>query len=248
MKTFREECSELAPLETFDPVAFRANAEVPQGLCNFVLTLALIYNDCKDLMYSYTVLVESQPDGPFRRTRQWGAWNGVKFHIIRMLVSLLHELFNLICDNQALLQHPFLVSVLKQLPKDARDAWKAVVAVASGATPTDPLGKTLLLIRNKVVFHYDPRAILKGYSHHFLAPDALDDRAFISRGGSMRETRFYFADAAATGYPKSEVGRDKWDGMLMKMVGVLEQVNRALMMVVHKYIQRRGCAYRAETE
>lgn len=159
MRTFLEECTELAPLETFDPAAFRSNQEVPQELCNFVLALALIYNDFKDLIYSYTVLVESRPDGQFRRTRQWGAWNGVKFHIFRLLVSLLHELFKSIDNSKALLQHPFLVSVLKQLPRDARAAWQAVVAVASGGTPRGSLGKTLSVIRHNVSFHYDPERV-----------------------------------------------------------------------------------------
>src|SRR5437867_3882927 len=100
MKNFQDECSELGPLEAFDPVAFHGDADVPQELCNFVLSLALIYNDCKDIIYSRILLGESRPQYPALRSRPWGAWMGVDFHIFRLLVGLLHELFDLIRDNQ----------------------------------------------------------------------------------------------------------------------------------------------------
>ena len=81
MKSFQDECSELAPLETFDPAAFQGDADVPQELCNLVLSLALVYNDCKDVIYSHILLGESRPSPPAGRNRPWGAWLGVDFHI-----------------------------------------------------------------------------------------------------------------------------------------------------------------------
>ena len=248
MKSFQDECSELAPLETFDPAAFQGDAAVPQELCNLVLSLALVYNDCKDVIYSHILLGESRPSPPARRNRPWGAWLGVDFHIFRLLVGLLHELFDLIRDNQEVLQHPFLESVVKQLSRPAREGWNAVIAVASGATPADPLGRSLLLIRNKVSSHYDPRAIVAGYRHHFLGSGKLDDRAFISRGNSMKHTRFYFADAAATGYLRSIVGKDQSQEIMANVAELLRPVNFALMGIVEAFIQRRGHAYRAEPE
>jgi hypothetical protein len=209
MKSFSDECSELAPLETFDPASFVGDADVPQELCNFVLSLALIYNDCKDVIYSRILLGESRPPHPSRRDRPWGAWMGVDFHIFRLLVGLLHELFDLTRDNPVVIQHPFLESVVRQLPRPAREDWNAVIAVACGARPTDSLGKSLLLIRNKVSSHYDPKAIAAGYKHHFIEAERQDDQAFVSRGNRMKETRFYFADAAATGYLRSIVGKDQ---------------------------------------
>lgn len=248
MKTFLDECSELAPLETFDPAAFQCDARAPQELCNLVLSLALIYNDCKDVIYSHVLLGESRPQNPVRKNRPWGAWMGLDFHIFRLLVGLLHELFDLIRDSQDFIEHPFLESVLKQLPRPAREAWNAVVTVASGATPADPLGKSLLLIRHKVSSHYDPRAIVAGYRHHFFGAGKLDDRAFISRGNSMKNTRFYFADAAATGYLKSIVGKRQSEEVMMNVLELVRPVNLALKGIVESFIQRRGYAYRAEQE
>ena len=248
MKSFRDECTELAPLETFDPAAFAGGADVPQELCNLVLSLALIYNDCKDVIYSRILLGESRPQHPARKDRPWGAWAGVDFHIFRLLVGLLHELFDLIRDNQDVIRHPFLESVIKQLSPAAREAWNAVITVASGATPADALGKSLLLIRNKVSSHYDPKAIVAGYRHHFLGTEKLDDRAFISRGGNMKSTRFYFADAAATGYLRSIVGKDQSEEITMNVADLLRSVNYALMGLVEAFIQKRGYAYRASAE
>lgn len=248
MKTFKEECGALAPLESFDPTAFRAGPGVPQELCNFVLALALIHNDCKGAIYARVLLAEATPDPPIKKNRHCGAWYGVDFQLFRLFVGLLHELFDLIRDNQASLQEPFLREVLKQLASDSRRAWDAVVTVASGGTPSDSLGRRLLLLRNKASFHYDPKAIFSGYSHHFLSATPLDDRAFISRGKNMQENRFYFADAAATGYLSAIMGRSESDEMRMDVAELLRTVNHALLYIVDAFIQRRGYPYRVETE
>lgn len=244
MKSFQDECSELAPLETFDPAAFQGSADVPQQLCSFVLSLALIYNDCKDVIYSRVLLGELRPLPPSRKNRLWGAWMGVDFHIFRLLVGLLHELFDLIRDNQDIVRHPFLESVVRQLSPPAREAWGAVVAVASGITPADPLGKSLLRIRNKVSSHYDAKAIFAGYKHHFLGVEKLDDRAFVSRGTNMATTRFYFANAATTGYLRLILRKNQSEEIMMNVVDLLRSVNFGLMGIVDAFIQRRGYAYR----
>lgn len=248
MKTFQEECSELAQLETFDPLAFQADGKVHQDLCNFMLALALIYNDCKNLIYAYIVTAQSRPEGGFRRNRLWGALSGVQFHIFRTVISLLHELFNLIRDNMSILQQPFFKSVVRQIDPQARKAWETVVTVALGNKPSDTLGKSLLLVRNKMSFHYDGKAIFKGYCYHFLQSEHLDQRAFISRGNSMKESRFYFADAAATGYLRSIVRQKNIEELIIKIVDLLGPVNYSLMAIVNTYIQKRGFAYRLEDE
>jgi len=248
MKTFKEECSELAQLETFDPLAFQADKIVSQDICNFILTLALIYNDFKNLIYAYWVMEQSRPQGKFAKNRLWGALSGIEFHIFRTIIGLLHELFNLIQNNESLLQQPFFKSIIHQTDKPARDAWNTVVAVALGDTPSDTLGKRLLLVRNKISFHYDAKAISIGYRHHFLESDHLDERAFISRGRSMKESRFYYADAAALGYLRSIVDGEDIERLIKRIADLLKPVNRSLMAIVNAYIQKRGFAYRPETE
>jgi hypothetical protein len=247
MSTFREECDLLAPLETFDPATFRGDADVPQDLCNFILALALIYNDCKDAIYAHAELATAKPEGPPKKTRAWGAFGGAQFHAFRAVAGLLHELFELIRDNRELLSHSFFASVLQQLPSASREAWAALVTVASEAVPTDPLGKRLLLLRNKVFFHYDQKAIFSGYAQHFLGSTKRDERAYVSRGDSMRTTRFYFADAAATGYLNVLMGAEQAEALKAELAEIIGQVNHGLMMIVRTFIQRRG-SFRAEPE
>jgi len=182
MPGFRDECEKLAPLGSFDPEAFRGNDKVPQDVCNFVLTLALIYNDCKDGIYAHVVLAESKPDGPPQKDKVWGAFAGAQFHAFRAVASVLHEVCELIRGNEAILRDAFFCSVVRNLPSRSRKAWEALIDAAHEATPKDDLGKQLHRLRNKVTFHYDPKAMFIGYAAHFLGERKRDERAFVSRG------------------------------------------------------------------
>lgn len=244
---FLEECLKLAPLETFDPEAFRGDAEVPQEICNFVLALALIYNDCKDAIYAHVALGDLRPAETPQRNRIWGAISGAQLHIFRAVAALLHELFQLIERNRQHLDHEFFVALVQRLHPKQRGAWTALVDVACDRAPTNQLGKKLVRLRNKVLFHYDPEEIFRGYRHHFLEPTKVDVRAYVSRGGSMRGSRFYFADAAVAGYLHSLAGAEPTGKLAEDIADVLDQVNLGLMMIVRTYIQRRG-TYRLEAE
>lgn len=107
MKTFEEQCVELASLNTFDPMAFQGDKDVPQDLCSLVLSLALIYNDCKNAMYAANLLRDAKPEGQFQFNGLWATWSGIDWHLTRLLVSHVHELFELIRKYRDLLDHPF---------------------------------------------------------------------------------------------------------------------------------------------
>src|SRR5256885_1800760 len=209
MKSFQEECATLESLQTFNPAAFEGDNNVPQPLCNLVLALALIYNDCKNTTYAAVLLKECKPAGKPEINPVWGTWAGTEWHLFRLMISAVHELFALIQDHRDVLDHEFLVKVVKQLHPTSRKSWKALIAAANGATPKDEFGRTLLRIRNKMVFHYDPKEVFRGYRQFFLVPTRSQDKAFISRGLSMGASRFYFADAAVEGYFREILGKDE---------------------------------------
>ena len=96
----------------------------------------------------------------------------------RIFAGLLHELFNLIQDNKAVLEDKYMNAVLDTMTKGGRDSWDLLVDVARGSTPKDPLGKTLLLARNKIAFHYDADQILRGYRKHFLGEEKTTGLSF----------------------------------------------------------------------
>lgn len=246
--SIREECAMLATLETFDPQAFVGNTDIPQHLCNFILTLSLIYNDCKDAIQAHVALAGARPEGRPQKTRAWGATSGAQFHVFRAVAGLVHELFDLISDNRAILNDPFFISLLRQLHPKSRRAWQALANVACDAAPTDQLTKKLSRLRHKILSHYDPSEIFRGYRQHFLGPTRRDDRAYVSRGDTMRATRFYFADAAGTGYLDLLVGSDQADELKSEIGDVIDQINHGVMMIVRAFIQQRGGQFRRESE
>jgi hypothetical protein len=103
------------------------------------------------------------------------------------------------------------------------------------------------MLRHKVAAHYDPKAIAAGFRHHF-AVEKHDDRAFVSRGETMRGTRLYFADAATTGYFQTLLGTGTSDEGLREVADLVAAVNVALMGFVDAFVQRRGYGYRAFSE
>jgi hypothetical protein len=140
MKSFQEECAALESLQTFDPAAFEGDENVPQRLCNLVLALALIYNDCKNTTYAAHLLNECKPAGESETNAVWGTWAGTEWHLYRLMISAVHELFALIKDHQDVLNHDFLLKVVKQLPPGSRKSWESLTAAAIGATPKDDFG------------------------------------------------------------------------------------------------------------
>lgn len=248
MQNLSDESARLAPLQTFDPDAFVGNDGVPQSICNFILALALIYNDCKNGLYSNLLLADFKPAGQSRTSRAWGAYSGIKFHYLRLQLGLLHELFQLIESNRAVINHPFFGDVIKLLPRPARHSWQALVAASLGTGTSTPMGKTLLMIRNKVAFHYDCKEIYRGYRRHFFKNGKITEPAFVSRGANMRKSRLYFADAAAEGYFQSQFDNMQVDKFMNRIADITGDLNQAIILIVDRFIQKRGYAYRDHIE
>jgi hypothetical protein len=248
IRSIQEEFAMLAQLESFSPGVFRGDSEVPQALCNFVLTLALIYNDCKNAIFAHVALAGARPAGRPQKTRALGAASGIQFHAFRTVAASVHEMLDLIDKNRALLDHPSFVSLLQQLRPKSRRAWQALVDVACGAEPTDQLTKNISRLRHKILSHYDPPEIFRGYSQHFLGAARRDERAYVSRGDTMRTTRFYFADAAGTGYLDFLVGRHQAEKLRLDLAEIIDQINQGLMMIVMAFIHQRGGPLQRETE
>jgi hypothetical protein len=242
---FVKECSELATLETFDPAAFVADDNVPQSLCNFVLTLSLIFNDLRDLYYANVLVGECRPKGLPQRSRQWGYYSGLNLHVLRLMMSAVHELLNLIDKQKEDVDHPLLRDVVKGLPKDRRSDWCEVVKVGLGNSSTDEkLGKLLLRMRNNISFHYDPKAVHAGFKNHFFA-ERVDGRAYISRGDSVEGSRFYFADASVEGLLREISGSQSAD-LATQFAKLLNSVSFPLILIVGGFIQKRGFGFRSE--
>lgn len=247
MSPFLKENAQLASLRSFDPSAFAADGKVSQNICNFVLALALIYNDLKDALYAYSLLENSKPAGEFQRRPDWGAYVGIKIHLIRHHIGLVHAICELIRKNQSILDDPLFRAVFMQMTRRARESWQALAGAALGQLAKGSLAESLARIRHKVSFHYDTEEIYSGYRKHFFDESGtVKEQAAVSIGGGMSESRFYFADAAAQGYLEIRLTGEEAKSLFEEVIGTMEDMSVAVLDLVHKFIQRRGFPYRVD--
>ena len=48
--SFEDDFEKLDRLQIFDPAVLEADHETPQSVCDFLLALCLVQNDCKDAL------------------------------------------------------------------------------------------------------------------------------------------------------------------------------------------------------
>jgi hypothetical protein len=240
--TFEERLAQLAPLETFDPKAFRGDSSVPQELCDFVLALALVYNDFRDVVVAQGLLNAALPNDTSTPTPRLGELGGIHAHLNRLMAALVHELAKLIERSDHLLSHPFFESLVKKLPRAAREAWSSVVDATKKNTATDSLSRLVLFARHKVAFHYDAEEIGRGYRRAFI--DDPSRVPFVSRGDNMAKSRFYFADAAADTYLRTSADKQVVEEFFSAKLDLFDEINHALRELVSRFVNERRFAYR----
>ncbi len=190
-------CTDLAPLENFDPKIFYSDNKSEQDICNFILCLSCVYNDFKDAITNLYMLDEMS--SRFKKySAEWGEIAGLNFHFIRLVISINHELIKLVENNISIIEQPFFKSIIVKLDSMGGECWNALVSVAKKQNPKDKRGKILSFIRNKVGSHYDLKEIFKGYQKCFLLDNPKPP--YISKSNILRKERHYFSEAAMQGY------------------------------------------------
>lgn len=238
LKIKKSSPSELA---SFDPNAFVGDAEYPQDLCDFVLCLALAYNDFHDATLARLFLnTIPEPRRDFPST-QLGQYAALWISVIRTEVGFVHELLKVVETSAKVIVSPSFSRIFKLLSKEGKLALSSLHDVAMGKESNDELAKVLVRIRNKISFHYDPQELATGYKSAF-SKKGVFDAPFISRGDSLEGTRFYFADAAAEAYLKLRVRPEDDDAVDFLWGGgdLLWKVNVALNEIVTRFIQARS--------
>ena len=177
-----------------------------------------------------------------------GTYNGLWHHSLRLMVALIHEVLNLLHNQQKTLEHPFFKEVLRQIPRDARVQWNDLVQAAQGKQIDTPVGKFALFVRNKIAFHYDPKEIFSGYSRFFDSESPAAEAAFLSRGASMSKTRYFFADAAANGYLMRGIENQEDEYLLDEFMSHMSKLTFSMMSIINQFIQKRGFAFRPVKE
>jgi hypothetical protein len=238
MREYKAHVADLAPLRRVDATAFEPDDSHSQQLCDFVIGLALAFNDLHDLLVTHDILNAAWPDDESTPTPELGEFNGMTTHLFRMHVATLHELLKLIEENQAVLKEPSFVKVMSNMHPEAQAAWKSAVAAATGTDAgTSKLTKFLHFARNKVASHYDRKEIRAGFKKAF-AGAGRDP--YVSRGTTFAKSRFYFADAAAQDYMRKKAEDLGVPESLLDAVKLIAEVAFAIHQLVFTFIETRG--------
>jgi len=236
---------QLTDLETFDKHTFVEDNLYNQSICNFMLAISLIWNDTKNLTSFYEHIKTLDPKGESKIipeemliTPFYGEFYGFKIHIEKLLVALVHELFQLIRNSREIIESICFQSICKQLHKNCRESWQTILKYAfGGADKKTQFGKALLMVRHKIVNHYDKDELFKGFKRKFLNTDNVP---YISRGNMMCEKRFYFADASAQEYYRSFQEKLTEDEFYDNLNLIISNINLSLQNIVETFIQKRS--------
>jgi hypothetical protein len=228
---------DLAPLQYFDPATLLGGKDSADA---FAIVLAIAYNDLKDEMWFLQQLETGKPDTD-RLTATLGQWQGMRVHINRNVLGIVHELIVAIESAQTagILEDKIFAGAVRVTSDDAQQAWADLVAVATRDDRPSELREYLGRVRNRVAFHYDRTRLWEGYRSHFVArpKDASNESAFVSLGDQMESTRFYYADAAAQ---QAYEMFDAKNTLMTEANRHIKAMNITLREIVVAYVELRG--------
>jgi hypothetical protein len=207
-------------------------------LGEFALVLALVYNDIKDVILLARFISEQSEDGP--PSPRLGQIAGLRSHMDRLMASYLYELLYLLRKRKDVLDSAEFKKVLRHVRGEARRQWDELVQTA---TSSGAASSTLARIRNNGSFHYYQTRDLAGAFRAFFFADPKvpqNEVAFLSVGRRMPETRFYFADAAASRGLSHFALDDTSIGDLL--TNLVRDANQGIVAVLGGFISERGGA------
>ncbi|MBI5475634.1 MAG: hypothetical protein HY964_02725 [Ignavibacteriales bacterium] len=243
---YENHVNRLASLETFEPNVFKGDENVSQNLCDFILALTLAYNDLRDLTFARIILNDIKLDDERTLTTKLGFHSGLRNTITRIQTGFIRELLVLVAENKTTINEPSFKTLVQKLSKKGKKSWLSIQTVSCEKTPSDALSKALIIIRNKVAFHYDATQLGKAYKVAFLQPSEYG-KPLVSRGSAMSETRFYFADAAAQQYIRQKATEQIVLDFLDGQGTLLEDINQALYELITKFINSRSAWQKYKT-
>lgn len=229
----------LAPLESFDPKVFRGDERISQELCDFILALSLAYNDLRDSTFALLMLNEIEVEDDYNPSPQLGLRNGLRVTAQRIQIGFINELLALVATNDCIFNEQDFKALLSKLSHKGRKSWNSIRTAACENKSNDPLVKALIIIRNKVAFHYDASQIGKAYKLAFISKSEYG-KPVLSRGSTMSETRFYFADAVTQKYIRERSIQKIVVDFLDGKGALLEDINYSLFELITKFINTRS--------
>jgi len=221
-------------------------------VADFFLVLSVFYNDLKSLMFYHM-----QIDGIFEKLGLGGSqpnvsvvsgeYGGMKNHLERMIVGTVFEFFEFIKTNQKILKPPTFREVYNKLDKDRRFGWDVLIEIAINKTSKKDISafsKILLIIQNNLAFHYSQGAkmLRQGYVRFFYEEpsDEANQHAYYALGKTMGNSRFFYADAAATASFRVQVEKEmSYSEFMKEFRDVIDAANFAIMRLLEIYLAKR---------
>lgn len=219
-------------------------------VADFFLVLATIFNDVKGLMF-FSVEVNRNYRSPAygEVSCHSGEYSGIRMQLNKLFLATVYEFFFFLRENQGIFGNPQFVFALSKLGSNNRRRWKELVEVAldKGESNSD-FRRTLNRVRSNVAFHYyeSDKILRKGFVDRFeKTPKSHaygNDFAYFSIAESMKDTRFYYADAAVQEFIKDQSKTDAikehadYYGAFSE---VLESMNQTISALLGEYLNSR---------
>ncbi|MDD3480702.1 MAG: hypothetical protein PHW75_00530 [Patescibacteria group bacterium] len=235
-----EQSYELANLATFDATAFVGDESASQELCDFILTLAVMCNELKDLSNIKKEIITTSPvkiDSQLI-TPQKGNLGGYLAFILRLYILKVYEMSELFRSSLVLIESSQFEVYLKKISKKQREMWDSSVAMLTNNKADGKFNKVLTVVRHKTAGHCEAKEIAKGYRFYFIDRKGMEP--YISFGDGIPSTRFHFADAAMEGYLLKK-HKDLSAGYIEKeMDELISYLYNSVWLLVGKFVNSRS--------
>jgi hypothetical protein len=240
----------LAPLKKYPRELLLADPgadedDVRERMKRLTLTLALAFNDSKDLSWMFCQLSYGQPKNK-TVSPYVGQWYGMRGFVLRTLVGFIGELVRALEKNRDLLASPEFKKAAARIAPEFRWAWDELLEMLGGDDQARaPMTKLMVNLRNRLSFHYasdkprddNMRRLAGAYEEKFRNPaDETGKSAYVSLGDKMERTRFYFADAAVLVVIEQET-KAAGVASVNDIFEFFRQVNYALRFVVEGLVE-----------
>ncbi len=262
MKAGRPPDFQLAPLIQLDRTLLLPLENEPietTQLKRLALTLALIFNDLKDLLWAGLVVQHFTLElSPTEISAESGQLNAMRNFFLRHANGVIAELGSVIEGRKEVIQSAAFKAAVRGIDQTkALDAWNSLVAAfekvpipgapkrGSNApkAATSKIARYIKHVRDKAAYHYgnrpDEDAVLAhGYAKKFKSPktgDASAAHAYLCVGDSMNTSRFFFADAAVQAVVDEAL--TEHDVSAEELNAFFRDVNFALRFVVASLLQ-----------
>jgi hypothetical protein len=221
---------------------------VEDPVADFFLVLGLIYNDLKSLIFQFAQVEKKLQAMTARITTERGEYGGMKWHLERLMVGTMRELFEFLKSSGDVLETTEFAEIYKRLNSEEKSRWDVIASIAKGGVQRDgaesDFTKIMVMIRGNLAFHYhqSPKVLKKGFIDFFRQSpkQPWNEKAYFTTGGTMRDTRFYFADAAVQGAIGNQVSRMmSYDEYGRKLNVAIDNANFAIMALMKEFLRTR---------